>query len=89
VLGARLQQVVQLITWPFVRLFLIATGIVIGPTWYITRMYSRSVYEESADIPSLIPILTAGVMLALILLTLLSQITAVVNKNPSQVLRDE
>lgn len=89
VLGAGYRQVIQLITWPFVRLFLIASVIVIGPVWFISLKYSKSVFANSAAIPGTIPLLTALIMLMLILMTLLSQITSVVNRNPSSVLRDE
>lgn len=89
VLGAHLREVISLVTWPFVRLFLISTVVIIAPTWYLTLMYAKGNYSELAPLSLLIPIVTGGVMLALIVGTLLSQITLVTRRNPSAVLRDE
>jgi len=89
VLGARFQQVLQLISWPFLRLFVISLGIAIVPSWLLTMFYVNGRYAEKAAMSPLIPILIGVAMLSLILLTLLTQITSVTNRNPSQVLRDE
>ena len=89
VLGAEIRQVVRLITWPFVRLFLISIGIALVPAWFITLTYTKQQYADYGAMSPVIPLLAIILMLALILLTLFSQITAVVSRNPSQVLRDE
>lgn len=88
VLGASVQDILQLLGKDFVRLILLSSVLAIPITWYVVHQWLQR-YAFRIEMDAWLFILPAMVVLLLAMLTVFSKTVGISTSNPAHVLRDE